>query len=71
MRKNGCHFGSWIVSLPPRPAHLEDFLDHSKPIIRYRKWEKDPNDSALVVGKQIWSPPIERIKLNRDYMIGR
>jgi hypothetical protein len=51
------------------PAHLEDFLDHLKPIIRHREWEEDPNDSALVVGKQIWRRPIERIKLDRVYMI--
>jgi len=51
-------------------AHLEDFLDYLKPIIRYREWEEDPNDSAVVVGKQIWRRPIERIKPDRDYMIG-
>jgi hypothetical protein len=50
------------------PTHLEDFLDHLEPIIRYREWEEDPNDSALVVGKQIWRP-LEWIKLNRDYMM--
>jgi hypothetical protein len=55
------------------PAHLDDFLDHGKPVIRYRDWDEDPNDTGLLVGKQQWAPPTERvlgIPLDRDYMVG-
>ena len=39
-------------------ARAKDLLDHLKPIIRYQESEEDPNDSALVVGKQIWRLPL-------------
>jgi hypothetical protein len=55
------------------PMHIEDLLDHGKPIIRYREWDEDPNDSALVIGKQKWGQAVERalgIPLDREYMVG-
>jgi hypothetical protein len=55
------------------PAHIDDFLDQGKPIVRYRNWDEDPNDSDLTVGQRIWSPPIERtmgMQLDKNYMVG-
>jgi hypothetical protein len=55
------------------PAYLEDFLDHGKPILRYRNWDDDPNDQILAFSRQHWGPPTERclgIPLDRDYMVG-
>lgn len=54
------------------PAHIEDLLDHGKPIIHYRNWDEDPNDQALIVGKGLWGPPVERtlgIPLDKEYMV--
>lgn len=55
------------------PVYLEDLLSHAKPIIRFRDWDEDPNDPALLVGKAQWGPPTARclgIPLDRDYMVG-
>jgi hypothetical protein len=55
------------------PAYLEDFMDHGKPIIRYRDWDEDPNDPSLIIGQQQWAPPTERVmgsSLDKDYMVG-
>jgi hypothetical protein len=54
------------------PLHFEDLLDHGKPLIGYRNWDDDPNDSDLTVGRNQWGPPIMRtmgIELDREYMV--
>lgn len=54
------------------PLHFEELLDHGKPIIGYRNWDDDKNDTALTIGKEHWGAPIQRtmgIELDREYMI--
>ena len=55
------------------PVDVVSFLNHGGPVVHYRNWDDDPNDSSLVVGRQIWGPPVQRtlgMPLDRDYMIG-
>lgn len=55
------------------PFYFEDLLDKAgNPIIRYRRWDEDPNDTGLTVGLKVWGPPVERtlgVKLDHEYMI--
>lgn len=54
------------------PLYIDDLLDHGRPVIGYRNWDEDPNDSALTVGRGHWGGPIQRtmgIELDREYMV--
>jgi hypothetical protein len=54
------------------PLHIDDLLEKGVPIIRYRNWDEDPNDTDLTVGLKVWGPPTERVmgvKLDKNYMI--
>lgn len=54
------------------PFYIDDLLDHGLPVIRYRNWDEDSNDTDLTVGLKIWGPPTERamgVTLDREYMI--
>lgn len=55
------------------PMTLDFLLEDGKPIVRYRDWDEDPNNSDLQVGRRIWGPPVERtlgVPLDREYMVG-
>lgn len=55
------------------PFHIDDLLDKGLPILRYRNWDEDANDTDLTVGLKMWAAPTERttgLKLDRNYMVG-
>ena len=56
-----------------RECSVGDFLHDGNPILRYRRWDEDPNDASLTEGYRQWAAPTERtigIPLDYDYMLG-